>query len=241
MQIIGFKDYDSSECLLDDFCDVNTYKIPYTVDKILPCDESISFDWKGILNKLENYTSFSGMANYVSSTCLPPVVPRMKYCLVDSDEIDKIAEKFWPSDGPQGYQPVETNGDGNCFFHTISRIFHNTEDHHDEVRVRITFEGVMNKDSCLRHGVLVRGLRRPSENLPRQYTLYSGELEDGLGLDNMHDENVETVYERDVVANARSGNFSGILQFYHAAQVYRRPIASIYPRRTNFTIQSHLH
>ena len=102
VQVIGVEEYHSSDCELDNFCDVISYKIPYTVDNISPCDESISFNWKGILEKLGTYRSFSGMTNYISSVCLPPVVQRMKYCIVDGDEIDKIAENYWPCDGPAG-------------------------------------------------------------------------------------------------------------------------------------------
>ena len=120
VQVIGVEEYHSSDCELDDFCNVISYKIPYTADNISPCDESISFDWKGTLKKLGTYRSFSGMANYISSICLPPVVQRMKYCIVDGDKIDEKAEKFWPRDGPGGYKAVETTGYGNCFYHAIS-------------------------------------------------------------------------------------------------------------------------
>ena len=52
VQVIGVEEYHSSDCELDNFCDVISYKIPYTVDNISPCDESISFNWKGILEEL---------------------------------------------------------------------------------------------------------------------------------------------------------------------------------------------
>ena len=44
VQVIGVEEYHSLDCELDDFCDVISYKIPYTADNISPCDESISFD-----------------------------------------------------------------------------------------------------------------------------------------------------------------------------------------------------
>lgn len=45
------------------------------------------------------------------------------------------AQALFPSDGLTGFDPIETYGDGNCLFRSMSRILCGNEDMHVELRV----------------------------------------------------------------------------------------------------------
>lgn len=59
---------------------------------------------------------------------------------------DAEAEKLYPSDGPAGFEPIQTYGDGNCLYRAMSRILCGTEDMHVELRVRSFMELCLKKD-----------------------------------------------------------------------------------------------
>ena len=56
------------------------------------------------------------------------------------DEIDFVAENFYPHDGPRNVFPIQTYGDGNCFPRALSKLMTGTEDNHLEMCFRIILE-----------------------------------------------------------------------------------------------------
>ena len=85
-------------------------------------DENMNFDWKGILSDLKTYCTFSALKQYISRTTLPEVHPIIKYHVEENDVVDSIAAKFFPRDGPKGYIPIETMGDGNCSYQALAHV-----------------------------------------------------------------------------------------------------------------------
>ena len=118
-------------------------------------DENLSFKWIGILNDMNEYTMFNVLKRYVQCTWLPEVLPIVKYMVDEYDIIDTIAKHFYPDkDGPSNYLPVETIGDGNCGYRVLGHVFLSDQNHHHEVRVRITFQAVISEESFLQHAIL---------------------------------------------------------------------------------------
>ena len=118
-------------------------------------DENLSFNWIGILNHMNEYTMFNALKCYVQCIWLPEVLPIVKYMVDEYDIIDTIAKHFYPDkDGPSNYLPVETIGDGNCGYRALGHVLLSDQNHHHEVRVRITFEAVINEESFLQHAIL---------------------------------------------------------------------------------------
>ena len=86
-------------------------------------DACIHLNWDAVLKDMKTYTTFNSLKQYVSRTWLPEVSPDIKYILDDDDIIDTIAQHFYPSkDGPKGYMPVETCGDGNCGYRALAQV-----------------------------------------------------------------------------------------------------------------------
>ena len=221
--------YESSEYSSDD--DSPPEYAPEIHPLLTEDDENLTFNWNGILNDLKLYTTFNGLKNYVLRTKLPDVRPVIKYMVEEDDVVDSIAANCFPRDGPKGYIPIETMGDGNCGYRALAHVLLSDEGRHHEVRVRITFEGVMNEDSFLNHDVLARGVSVGSENRPAAYASYSGLLTPEITC--LNEQSVRTVYHRDVIANARDCTHMGVWQLHHAAEAFRHPIVSVYPRYSN--------
>ena len=217
--------YESSEYSSDD--DSPPVYAPEIHPLLTEDDENLTFNWNGILNDLKLYTTFNGLKNYVLRTKLPDVRPVIKYMVEEDDVVDSIAENCFPRDGPKGYIPIETMGDGNCSYRALAHVLLSDEGRHREVRVRITFEGVMNEDAFLNHDVLTRGVSVGSENRPAAYASYSGLLTPEIT--SLNEQSVRTVYHHDVIANARDRTRMGVWQLHHAAEAFRRPIVSLYP------------
>ena len=129
-------------------------------------DENMNFDWKGIMSNLKTYCTFSALKQYISRTTLPEVRPIIKYLVEENDVVDSIAAKFFPRDGPKGYIPIETMGDGNCSYRALAHVWLSDEGRYQEVWAHITFEAILKENSFLMHDILARGDLEGSENRP---------------------------------------------------------------------------
>ena len=112
--------YESSDFLSDEDSPPNyPVEIPPLLNEE---DENVNFDWKGILSDLKAYCTFSALKQYISRTTLPEVHPIIKYLVEENDVVDSIAAEFFPRDGPKGYIPIETMGDGNCGYRALAHV-----------------------------------------------------------------------------------------------------------------------
>ena len=155
-----------------------------------------------------------------------------------NDVICDTAQEYWPRDGPKNMVPIRTIGDGNCCPRAIAHLFLGDQNRHLEVRVRITFTAILQEESFLDHQVLTRGCRRGLENKAASYAYYSGCITPEITV--LDQKSIRTVYRRDVFANSRNGYYMGIWQFHHAAEAFKRPLGSVYPRHTNKELRSDL-
>ena len=147
------EEYESSEYESDYD---NSQLYPPEIPNVLSDeDENLSFNWNGILNDMKEYTMFNALKCYVQRTRLPEVLPIVKYMVDEYDIVDTIAKHFYPDkDGPSNYLPVETIGNGNCEYRVLAHVLLSDQNRHHEVRVRITFEAVINEESFLQHAIL---------------------------------------------------------------------------------------
>ena len=64
---------------------------------------------------------------------------------------------YMPPDMPSGLTPMQIEGDGNCFPHTISYLLSKSQAMFTEIRVRIIYEAVQNIDKYLDDIYVSRG------------------------------------------------------------------------------------
>ena len=86
---------------------------------------------------------------------------------------------------------------------------------------------------------LSRGCSEGTENRAASYANYSGMLSPEITV--LHEKAIRSVYERDVLRNQLNGAYMGMWQFHHAAEVFGRPIASVYLRKTNKILRKDMH
>ena len=82
--------------------------------------------------------------------------------------------------------PVNTTGDGSCFYYALSHLVCGDESHCVEMRVRVIVEGVKNMNLYLNHEYLCRGYDFPhhrEDNCTRIYTTYCSFYRPGMSLD----------------------------------------------------------
>ena len=184
-------------------------------------DESIDFDWKKILHKMQNFKTYAELKEFVfeKEPLLPPPSVKMKYYMDSHDEICKVANNFQLKGMPENFVPVLTIGDGNCLPHSLANVLLGDQGRSDEVRVRITFNAVHHEEKSITHLSLSRGCPRGTPNRHHSYTLYSGNaLAD---CSEVNDTVVCDVYHADVLTISKDGNYMGIWQFHHTAEAFK--------------------
>ena len=136
--------------------------------------------------------------------------------------------------------PVETSGQGSCFYYALSRLVYGDECHFIEMRVRIVAEGIQNMNLYLNHDFLCCGYDFPheaGEDLTRIYCTYSSVFQDGMSLDR---ESVINYYKTEMFKLRNISKFSGIWQFHQAANVLGCCVQSVYPHMSIFNLRQDL-
>ena len=148
------------------------------------CTDS-PFDWNKFAKELHACCIFEEVVCVVRRYILPHIRLNRKYRQMLQDVICEVAMVFYPSDHPPNFVPIQTYGDGNCFFRAVSHALFGTEERDVEIHVRIVFEAVLNEPLHLSSHYLSLGmrnnlparpnLRRPSSTIVTRYCLYSGD------------------------------------------------------------------
>ena len=192
--------------------------------------------WAERIQKLSEFTNFVQLQNYIRKNPLPEFVCCPDITMTETDQLrlDLIALHHVPADAPTGYAPVSVGSDGNCFPRTISYILFKSEDRYMEIRVRIVYEAVLNKnkyldDTYISHGA-TNFYRRAT--LVEQFAQYSDNFVPGRGF------NVNTLYNKEVLDICKDMAFMGIWQIFQTANVIQNPIKSVYPSESNPNVRA---
>ena len=128
----------------------------------------------------------------------------------EADLLDMVALHHMPIGMLPGLAPLQVEGDGNCFPHTISYLLFKTENHHTEIHVHIIYEAVLNMPMYLDDNYVSNGAHNFYDNgtLPKQYAQYSNDY-------NPHSTfNVLRLYEQEVLDICKDGAYVGIWQIF---------------------------
>ena len=211
-------------------------------------DNSQDFDWASLYNQMQSCINFNSLHNLLSTVTLPNL-----NCEVASmcrhHRLDEIALEYVPSDAPEGFLPVATFGDGNCFPRALATsIGLNQNEYHKEMRIRICREGVMNKHRYLDSSYMAIGCANTytRTTFPIVYADMSEYRVDfGCIEGESRDERIarwsvtaESIYEHEVYMSRKSGEYMGMWQIFQAANCIGRPICSIYPNMFSETFRN---
>ena len=129
-------------------------------------ESSTEINYETKLTKYRSYQHYTCLKEHIMKKSLPAPVTSIKQQFTPGDTVDEIARHFYPPDGPVGYIPIYTVGDGNCLPRALSHLFFGNEDHHFEVRCRIIEAAVLHEDDFIMHEMLTRGVTSGSKNQP---------------------------------------------------------------------------
>ena len=189
------------------------------------------FNWSEVYQNLVECATFDELG-----PCLTDI-PRLR-CTFKSHAskqyiIDVNALGNLPDDAPQGYVPLVTIGDGNCFPRAVSHFLFGDETHHLEIRIRILKEAVDNLKWYTSDEYLSRGQsKRCQWSRVVTYSLFSPAHDPDLS--------VEEVYKREVMTIRRDGAYMGVWQFHQLANVVHRPVICVYPDEASENVREHL-
>ena len=93
----------------------------------------------------------------------------------EAELLDMVALHHMQNDMPPGLAPLQVEGDGNCFPHTISYLLFKTENWYTEIHVCIIYEVVLNMTMYLDDNYVSNGAHNFYDRgtLPEQYAQYS--------------------------------------------------------------------
>ena len=198
-------------------------------------DSGIPLTWAARLEKLSLFQSFHDLRKYIRKNPIPPIECRPQLLMSQSDQLklDLVALHHVPDDAPLGLAPIIVGSDGNCFPRTISYILYRTQEKHVEIRVRIIYEGVLQRNKYLDDMYISHGAtnfyRRGT--LVEQFAMYSDNYNPINGL------NVNKLYEQEIIDICKDGAFMGIWQIFQTANVIKTPILSVYPTPANLNVR----
>ena len=217
-------------CNLPDLCN-----LPHIEE---PCMQQLSCP--AILRALAQQRSFFQLQRYIAANPIPQLAIAADDTFRQSDTypLDLVALHHIPEDTEPGFAPVQIEGDGNCFPHTISDLQSKTEDMYTEIRIHIINEAVLNMGQHLDDNYVSNGAHNfyNRGTLPEQYAQYSDNYNPHVAFIMLQ------LYKREVLNICSDGVFMGIWQIFQVANVIKRPITtSVHPKIGNPNVRGDLH
>ena len=96
-------------------------------------------NWDAILRSLAQQRTFVQLQHYMTANPIPDCnyVSNNILTQAEAELLDMVALHHVPNDMPPGLAPLQVEGDGNCFPHTISYLLFKIENWYTEIRVHI--------------------------------------------------------------------------------------------------------
>ena len=167
-------------------------------------------DWHAIFRTLGQCTNFNELKREVLKTCNQKTFSSSATHLEmgPQNEIDFVAENFYPHDGPRNVFPIQIYGDGNCFPRALSKLMTGTEDNHLEMCFRIILGGIRNEEELIDSWKLCCGCKQINDKLSMQYVMYLGI--NYTGCQDMTQEDIRNVFQQELFKIRKPGTFMGI-------------------------------
>ncbi len=132
------------------------------------------------------------------------------------DIANELLKKIPEADIQPGLIPIQTIGDGNCLYRSLSLIFFGTEDYHEEFRVRTIHEMVLKEDFYTK-GTCVTQLQYAMENTFKY-------------IENV---SLDMSFKREIIKHTSLGKWCSLFHLMAVANFSDIPVCSIYPQTQN--------
>lgn len=146
-----------------------------------------------------------------------------------------------PSDvllsGDDSLLPVNVYGDGNCLARCLSLLAYGHERCHTEMRMRVVYELVCNRDLYLLDRFLRPGNLNAKGDIALTFASYS-EVNDFKGK--LNHVKMCSILCREIMNIKTMNQWMGIWQLSSAANILGRPVVSVYPTYGGHTVRADL-
>lgn len=202
---------------------LNNVHVPQHVPPTSACN------WAKMVREMSALKSYADLQMYVRRHPIPYFTGRVQLNMQPNDypKVYDIARHHFPRDGPTGYLPVTIGDDGNCFPRTLSYLCFRNQSHHVEMRVRLVYEAVINKQWYLNEEYVKRGAEiiHKRGTTIQQWAMFAKNY-DPTSREPL---NVPATYKQEVLDICHDSEYTGMWQILQAANVLRQPIYSVYP------------
>ena len=149
---------------------------------------------------------------------------------IENVTVDTDAAFWLPDDAPP-FLLVRIYGDGNCLPRCASLMAYGTQDHYDEMRIRIALELAIHMDMYLDNDFLQLG-HHVGDDLPKQYAMCLEQYLDQV----LTPVAIKRILSRETEQISKPGSFMGMWQMHALANVFKCKVCSIYPKVGGFTV-----
>ena len=202
----------------------------------LPVFQTKSLSWSKVLKDMSTLPNYDALVSYCANLSIPPLPNEFKGRYASSN-VDMITLRF-VKNFPNDYFPLKVGKDGNCFPRSLSKIIFNTESQHEQLRVRMLSEALLNEDKYLDNAYLRIGVDQLSSvDLVQHYSEYSEQYNSSMTLD---ESTIRQIYRDEWFKYRLIGSYSGAYQFHSSASVMNTKIVSHYPATVVQTVYKDL-
>ena len=185
----------------------------------MPVQQRGQINWEAILRALAQQRTFVQLQHYIRGNAIPDCnyVANNILTWAEVELLDVVALHHMPNDMQAGLAPIQVEGDGNCFPHTISYLLFKTENRYPEIRVRIIYEAVLNMAMYLDDNYVSNGAHNFYDRgtLPELYAQYSDNYNPHATF------NMERLYQKEVLEIYQDGAYMGIWQIFQVVNVIK--------------------
>ena len=135
-------------------------------------------------------------------------------------KIDFYSQQLIPADELTEFVPLDTLGDGSCFFRSISKQIYGDESLHEELRLRAIVELALNESYYLSDEELCDRIRAQERTLR------------GNGAESIDPVVLMIVFREEVKATCNLSTYASFWHLQAIANVLKRKIKSVYPETT---------
>ena len=188
-----------------------------------------------LLVNTKSWSEFVKEANAIKSKQEQFSIPASMYTNYESVSEDKISRQLLPNDAHPQLIPMQSYGDGNCLFRSISLIVFGHENYHTELRVRTIIELTFNEELYLKEKTFSEMAEYSHDGILEYIIEVS--VSDGSYVPNNRKESLRN----EIMHSAKRDTYASMLHTMALCNVIKKPINSIHPMVQNPSIDRDVH
>ena len=196
----------------------------------------MGMDWDGTYRKIMSCKTFDDLAKFVSQLESIPTVPYKQIVWNPTFFVDLTAMQYKPKNVPTNLLPADTDGDGNCFFRTLSVLIFGHEEFHKALRVLYVIEAVTNYERYIDNDYLSLGSQRVyKRGSTLEVIIAYSQVWKSSDTRRIGKQVASDYFKREVMLVRKEGAWCGLWEMAVMVNVLQVPIRGFYPNNVSET------